>query len=343
LPLYNLLELPNIFKSSQIIYKKRLLIFTVCAVMFSGGAALAERPKYSGVVKFTAPSITGLHSGKELPGPTTPVPDLDENMNQCAGTVQHYRLPATGYTPPPPSNDSRAGKLLYVKRNCGSCHQTENKGGTLGPPLDGIGGARGEQFITAHILDPEKQMIEFPELFGGRSNIMPHLGIRLNEAKLITAYLLTLPEPQNGFLVNAHPKIGAPSKEHSAVKVVAKPATANDASSISKGRALFLSRGCAACHTVDGGPSRFGPRLDGISTRRTRPELEEALRSGYDEPEMIRTLHLSSAEMQNIIDFLNSLPSAKPEKASSHKPSLHKTRSHIAGSNSAGAVRKKQK
>ena len=306
--------------------------------MFSGGAALAERQKYSGVVKFTAPSITGLHSGKELPGPTTPVPDLDENMNQCAGTVQHYRLPATGYTPPPPSNDSRAGKLLYVKRNCASCHQTENKGGTLGPPLDGIGGARGEQFITAHILDPEKQMIEFPELFGGRSNIMPHLGIRLNEAKLITAYLLTLPEPQNGFLVNAHPKIGAPSKEHSAVKVVAKPATANDASSISKGRALFLSRGCAACHTVDGGPSRFGPRLDGISTRRTRPELEEALRSGYDEPEMIRTLHLSSAEMQNIIDFLNSLPSAKPEKASSHKLRSNKTRP-----NSAGAVRKNRK
>jgi mono/diheme cytochrome c family protein len=97
-------------------------------------------------------------------------------------------------------------------------------------------------------------------------------------------------------------------------------ATANGADSISKGRALFLGRGCAACHTVDGGPSRFGPRLEGISSRRTQQELEEALRSGYDEPEMIRTLHLSSAEMQNIIDFLNSLPSAKLEKASSHKP-----------------------
>lgn len=313
-------------------------MFTVCAVTFSGGAALAERQKYSGVVKYTAPSITGLHGDKELPGPTTPVPDLDENMNQCAGTVQHYRLPATGYTPPPQSDDSRAGKLLYVKRNCGSCHQAENKGGNLGPPLDGIGGARGEQFITAHLLDPEKQMLEFPDLFGGRSNIMPHLGIRLNEAKLITAYLLTLPEPQNGFLVSAHSKIGTPAKEHSEVKIVANPATvngatANGASSISKGRALFLSRGCAACHTVDGGPSRFGPRLDGVSSRRTQQELEEALRSGYGEPEMIRTLHLSSAEMQNIIDFLNSLPSAKLEKASSHKPR----------SKGDGAVRKKHK
>lgn len=332
------MEQPNISKSSKILYKNRFLMFAVCAVTFSGGAALAERQKYSGVVKFTAPSITGLHSGKELPGPTTPVPDLDENMNQCAGTVQHYRLPATGYTPPSPSNDSRAGKLLYVKRNCASCHQAENKGGTLGPPLDGIGGARGEQFIIAHLLDPEKQMIEFPDLFGGRSNIMPHLGIKLNEAKLISAYLLTLPEPQNGFLVSAHPKIGAPSKEHSEVKIVAKSATASGASSISKGRALFLSRGCAACHTVDGGPSRFGPRLDGISSRRTQQELEEALRSGYDEPEMIRTLHLSSAEMQNIIDFLNSLPSAKLEKASSHKPTSHKTMPRADR-----AVRKKQK
>lgn len=338
MPLYNLTEQPNISKSSKILYKKRLLMFTVCAVTFSSGAALAERQKYSGVVKYTAPSITGLHSDKALPGPTTPVPDLDENMNQCAGTVQHYRLPATGYTPPPPSNDSRAGKLLYVKRNCASCHQAENKGGTLGPPLDGIGGARGEQFITAHLLDPEKQMLEFPNLFGGRSNIMPHLGITMKEAKLLSAYLLTLPEPQNGFLVSSHPKIDAPSKEHSEVKIVDKPATANGATangadSISKGRALFLSRGCAACHTVDCGPSRFGPRLEGISSRRTQQELEEALRSGYDEPEMIRTLHLSSAEMQNIIDFLNSLPSAKLENASSHKP----------GSKVDGAVRKKRK
>jgi len=48
-------------------------------------------------------------------------------------------------------------------------------------------------------------------------------------------------------------------------------------------------------------------------------ELEEALRSGYDEPEMIRTLHLSSGEVQNIIDFLNTLPSGKPGETSTHK------------------------
>ncbi|MFA6559024.1 MAG: hypothetical protein WCT03_21555, partial [Candidatus Obscuribacterales bacterium] len=59
--------------------------------------------------------------------------------------------------------------------------------------------------------------------------------------------------------------------------------------------------------------------LDGVSSRRSRQELEEALRSGYDEPEMIRTLHLSSAEVQNIIDFLNTLPSGKPGETSSRK------------------------
>jgi len=292
------------------------MIFTVIA---SSGAVLAERQKYSGSVKLTAPAITSLHGNGSLPGPTAPVPDLDENMNQCAGTVQHYRLPPTGYTPPAQSAASRAGKLLYVKRNCASCHQAENKGGTLGPPLDGIGGARGEQFITAHLLDPEKQMREFPVLFGGRSNIMPHLGIELKEAKLISAYLLTLPEPQEGFLVSAHPKLAVPGKANSVTKTVAKSATTASASSVSKGRALFLSRGCAACHTVDSAPTRFGPRLDGVSSRRSRQELEEALRSGYDEPEMIRTLHLSSAEVQNIIDFLNTLPSGKPGETSTRK------------------------
>ncbi len=259
----------------------------------------------------TAPSIKGLYSKNKLPGPTVPVPDLAENMNQCAGTVQHYRLPASGYTPPAPTPESRTGKLLYERNNCSSCHQAEGQGGTLGPPLDGIGGARGEQFIVAHILDPAKQMAEFPTLFGGRTNIMPHPGLNLQDAKSIAAYLLTLADPEDGFVVTAHPKITS----HTRAKTQAPlRATTSSAISIEQGRALYLSRGCAACHTVDSAPSRFGPRLDGIAARRTRLDIEEALHGGNDEPEMIRTLHLSKAEVQNIIDFLYSLPDGRSKK-----------------------------
>ncbi len=286
------------------------MVSLLCAILFCSAPLFAKRQIYSGKINHNAPAVTGLHkSGKELPGPTTPVPDLAEGMNQCAGTVQHYRLPPSGYTPPAKSDASRQGKLLYQKHNCASCHEAEGAGGTLGPPLDGIGGARGEQFITAHLLDPEKQMLEFPVLFGGRSNIMPHLGIDLDQAKLITAYLLTLPDPENGFLVTTHAK-AAPKKETKTTKAETT-ATSGGAESIKKGRALFLSRGCAACHTIDGAATRFGPRLDGIASRMSRSEMEAVLRGGNDEPEMIRTLHLSPQEMSAMVDFLKSLPESK--------------------------------
>jgi cytochrome c2 len=253
-----------------------------------------------------APGITQLSgSENDVPKPSKEVLELLENMNQCAGTVQHYRLPPTGYTPPSESDASRQGKQLYTRLECASCHKIKGQGGTLGPPLDGIGGARGEQFITAHLLDPEKQMQEFPDLFGGRPNIMPHPGVSLKDAKLITSYLLALPEPENGFLISAHPKIDVSQKK------IHKQASANS-DSIKDGRTLFLSHGCAACHTLNSAASRFGPRLDGISARRTRLTVEEAMRGGTDEPEMnFRALHLTNEESKHIVDFLMNLPKSK--------------------------------
>ncbi len=259
--------------------------------------------------KAVAPGITQLSGNQDdVPKPSQEVLDLLENMNQCAGTVQHYRLPPTGYTPPPESDLSREGKQLYTRLECASCHKIKGRGGTLGPPLDGIGGARGEQFITAHLLDPEKQMQEFPDLFGGRPNIMPHPGVSLKDAKLIASYLLTLPEPENGFLISAHPKpVVKPQKTH---KLPQTSSASSD--SITDGRTLFLSHGCAACHTLNNSASRFGPRLDGISSRRTRQTVEEAMRGGTDEPEMnFRVLHLNNEQSKHIVDFLMDLPRSK--------------------------------
>src|SRR5262249_26134107 len=54
------------------------------------------------------------------------------DLNQCPGTVQHYRLPPTGYVPPREDSVSKAGKELYEKRNCASCHAIRGKGGVLG-------------------------------------------------------------------------------------------------------------------------------------------------------------------------------------------------------------------
>jgi putative heme-binding domain-containing protein len=45
------------------------------------------------------------------------------------------------------------------------------------------------------------------------------------------------------------------------------------ASSIEKGRQLFLGRACFACHATDGKTEMIGPALNGIANTMTREEL----------------------------------------------------------------------
>ncbi|MBY0357285.1 MAG: cytochrome c [Candidatus Obscuribacterales bacterium] len=116
-----------------------------------------------------------------------------EDLNQCAGTIQHYNFPPTDYKPIPANKKTKQGKQIYNQSQCFSCHSINDNGGTLGPALDGIGGHRGEQFLIARLLDPEAQMREFPEVFAGRPNIMPHPYLTRKEAGLVARFLLSLP------------------------------------------------------------------------------------------------------------------------------------------------------
>lgn len=137
--------------------------------------------------------------------PTIPLQEL----NQCPGTVQRYRFAPVQYKPAAKDLKSRAGRKLYEKLNCASCHAINDIGGTLGPALDGIGGHRGKEWLIARLLDPAGQQRDFPELFAGRPNIMPHPYVSTREAGQIAQYLLTLPERGDGSLLKEHPKIPA--------------------------------------------------------------------------------------------------------------------------------------
>lgn len=251
--------------------------------------------------------ITPLY---DQPNPATPPL---EDLDQCPGTVQHYRLPPTGYTPAPENASSRQGKQLYDKLGCASCHAIGDKGGTLGPPLDGIGGHRGKQFLEARLLNPAAQMRDFPDVFGGRPNIMPHPGVSSREASQIAQYLLTLAEPTGGFLITAHPPVEQPEKPPTREKPKLLP---EEQESAKQGAKLFLDHGCAMCHVVEGPGTRFGPRLDGISQRRNREALVYLLSGGAKEPVMkTRSLELKVNEVESIVDFLWSLPETKyPER-----------------------------
>lgn len=213
-------------------------------------------------------------------------------------------LPPTGYKAAKPSYSSRQGKLLYQKKNCSACHQINGQGGEMGPMLDGIGGHRGEEFLIDRLQNPLKQSLEFSELFGGKPSLMPHTGLNKSQARLIARYLLTLPEPKDGYAIWTHEK--NKSADTSSVK---EAETDSESAGSKLGSQLFLENGCAACHTTYDEEPRFGPTLKGIGKRKTREEIETVL-NGHLKNSLMKkqAKRLDTQEIKCITEFLIKLP-----------------------------------
>lgn len=107
-----------------------------------------------------------------------------------AGAVE-----TASYTPPPATDSSRSGEVLYKKLDCASCHSIKGEGGKVGPALDGIGARRTRQFMIDHMTDPQKHAENLP-LDHPQGAIMPATAATVGEIAQMTDYLLTLPSPQ---------------------------------------------------------------------------------------------------------------------------------------------------
>ena len=51
--------------------------------------------------------------------------------------------------------DPAAGRLVYQKSGCATCHRIEAEGGSLGPELTDIGRRRGLKFLAESLVTPE--------------------------------------------------------------------------------------------------------------------------------------------------------------------------------------------
>lgn len=193
---------------------------------------------------------------------------LPELRRTGSGKADHqtYVIEPTGYKPEATTTLSEQGRALFEKLNCAGCHTIGNSGGRIGPPLDGVGGRREKDFLTAHLTNPEEHAKKFPELHGNQPNRMPHPHASPDEIKSLVAYLLTLPEPPAGFRVSPHAH--GEVSEAGAMKADFVPAVATDSSRA--GQKLYFDMGCAACHTINKVGGQFGPKLDGIGARRSR-------------------------------------------------------------------------
>ena len=85
---------------------------------------------------------------------------------------------------PEPSVD---GAMVYQKNQCGICHQVNNVGMKLGPPLNGLAQRRKREWVERHFAEPQK-------LTPGST--MPPYRLAPRDLDNLTTYLMALPSWQ---------------------------------------------------------------------------------------------------------------------------------------------------
>lgn len=141
------------------------------------------------------------------------------------------------------------GELRFRQMFCTTCHslavtragQTELIGGDIGPELTKVGSKVNPDWLVAWLRNPQSYL---------PNSEMPRYHWSDEDLYTVTRYILAkLTDPD---LLSNVPKLGT-----------ATP------SEIQLGRRLFVEKGCASCHVIEGVPPQrdFGPDLSGLGNK----------------------------------------------------------------------------
>jgi ubiquinol-cytochrome c reductase cytochrome b subunit len=97
-------------------------------------------------------------------------------------TVMGARAPIVN-APAVTSKSVLAGRILYEKNGCASCHSIHGKGGKVGPELTHVGGRRNAEWLMRHFKDPQAM---------SPGSIMPKIMLQEKELKELTDYMMSL-------------------------------------------------------------------------------------------------------------------------------------------------------
>jgi mono/diheme cytochrome c family protein len=123
---------------------------------------------------------------------TERMPNLGMSQEEIRTTVAYLRMVMVDDSVPEEIFDSPPGRemlesgrrLFYEKYACQACHQANQKGGYVGPPLDGVRDHLFSGYIYEWLLDPQRFVPETMD---------PNQGMTPDEATAITAFLYSLP------------------------------------------------------------------------------------------------------------------------------------------------------
>jgi mono/diheme cytochrome c family protein len=147
------------------------------------------------------------------------------------------------------------GELRFRQMFCSTCHslavtragETKLIGGDIGPELTKVGSKVNHDWLIAWLRDPQSYLAH---------TRMPRYGWSDEDLYKVTRYIET--KLTDSDLLNGVPPLGQPADQE-----------------IQLGRRLFLEKGCASCHMIDGlNPQKdFGPDLSALGGKNAS-ELE---------------------------------------------------------------------
>lgn len=171
--------------------------------------------------------------------PDTRMPSfrLDDGQREALADFLAAQRLVDAPTPDLADADPDAGRSLFGKARCTTCHAVKGRGGTLGPPLDRIGERLSPAWLAAWLRDPHRV---------DPDTAMPLIRFEEQEVIDLVAFLVEEMVSDDGVAPVIGPVPGG--------------------ARIEAGRRVFDELGCAACHVVRGveRERQFAPSLRGF-------------------------------------------------------------------------------
>lgn len=186
-----------------------------------------------------------------------------------------------------------AGKRVFEKYNCNDCHTILGFGGYYAPDLTRVVRRVGTDGIRYRVKKPDKA-------FAASWRKMPRQNVSDDEIEKLIAFFTWVGDVNN----NDWPPQESAKRMTRGQEIMVASAT------VSPGAAVFQTRGCMNCHSLQGKGGTFGPALDTIGRKLTMKQIEHYItdpRSVNPKALMPAQKELSQAELEQVAKFLAGL------------------------------------
>lgn len=191
------------------------------------------------------------------------------------------------------SDEVVEGKRAFEKYNCNDCHTILGFGGYYAPDLTKVVQRVGAEGIRYRIKSPGKAL-------ENSRRKMPDLKVSDAEISNLVAFFQWVGEINNG---DWPPQDRRQQMTRGEEVMVAK-------AGVSAGAAVYKSKGCMNCHSLNGEGGTFGPPHDHIGGKLTARQIEQYVKdpkSVNPKAMMPPQTELSEKELQEVAKFLAGL------------------------------------